>query len=114
MIGLPITTGEINHYLNGGMDYMGGFSPYTYGSNLSIPKLNTLSVDAFSSTAKQIDKRENSWKYMCLYLTGVAAAAFGAVKCGKKSLEFVKDTTCLVGNGICSPFRWIGNKLKKK
>ncbi len=123
MIGMvPYTSTEMSAYLNGGMDYLGSSS--LYNGNLAIPKIQSLAVDAFQTTAKHVDKKNTNWKTFGLWIASVAAATFCARKCFSKSCELVSDVVNATSKGavnvcketwcgICSPFRWIGNKFKK-
>lgn len=112
MIGMvPYTSTEMSAYLNGGMDYLG--STPLYNNNLAVPQLKSLAVDAFQTTAKQVDKKNGNWKTFGIWIASIAGAGFMARKSLSKSIEFISDATKATGNAICSPFRWIGNKFKK-
>lgn len=103
MYGMPYTS-ELSYYLNGGMDPYSAYTPSAYNMGLSVPKLKSLSVDAFTTTAQQVDKRNVDWKRFALWLGVVAGAGFGAKCCLSKSCELIAAPFKAVGNGIKNLF----------
>ena len=102
MYGLPYSTGELGYYLSGGMDSYCGYTPSAYNVGLAVPKLKSLSIDAFTTTVAQQDKRNVNWSRFAMWLAAVATIGFGARCCLAKSCDI-----------IAAPFKAVSNSLSK-